>query len=173
MKQSTAENEKLYLNYDGPFTIQVISIFAKLLENVMASANVKRKLYRIFIELAQNLALYSHNRVQLSDDAEIGKGQVSIIDNPDSFKCITINRVLKDQADFLVKNCSEINNTSTDVLQLRKKSLYKSANFEDSGAHIGLIMISIYSENPIDAEIIRTNGELFIKISATINKDLS
>jgi hypothetical protein len=171
MKLSTEGDEKLYLNYDGPFTIQVISIFAKLLENVLASENVKRKLYRIFIELAQNLALYSSNRVQLAEGSEIGKGEVLITENTCNFKCTTINSVLKDQASFLMKNCSEINSTSTDLLRAKKKNLYKSANVEDTGAHIGLIMISIYSENPIGFEIIENKGKLYFKISATINKE--
>ena len=69
--------KRLYMNYDGPFIIQIISTFSKfLLENTVATEHVSKKLYRVFIELAQNVALYSSERVGLINGAFIGKGKV-------------------------------------------------------------------------------------------------
>jgi hypothetical protein len=51
--------------------------------------------------------------------------------------------------------------------------LRKLASFQDTGAHIGLIMICMYSGHPLDFEIIETeNGEKYFKIAATIHKVL-
>ncbi len=160
------------MSYDGPFIIQIISTFAKfLLENTASTALVSKKLYRVFIELAQNVALYSLERTELVSGSSIGKGQVFILGDNHTFKCLTINRILKEHAPILIQNCSEINATSMELLRNKKRDLYKVANFHDTGAHIGLIMIYIYSGNPLEFEIIeKENGDLFFKIAAIINK---
>jgi hypothetical protein len=167
------EKEKLYMNYDGPFIIQIISTFAKfLLENTVATERISKKLYRVFIELAQNVALYSFERVALINGTFIGKGKVYILENVNTFKCITINRIQKEHAAILTRNCTEINATPAEALRAKRRGLYKLANFQDTGAHIGLIMICTYSANPIEFEIIeKEEGEIYFKIAATINKN--
>lgn len=164
--------DRLYMNYEGPFIIQIIATFAKfLMDNTVGTSYISKKLYRIFIEMAQNVALYSLERVALTNGTYIGKGNVHILENGKEFKCVTVNRILKEHAEILIRNCSEINATPIDDLRERKRKLYKSANIQDTGAHIGLIMIFIYSENPLAYEIIEeTEGEIYFKIIATLSK---
>jgi hypothetical protein len=166
------DNENLYMSYDGPFIIQIIATFAKfLLENTASTAQVSKKLYRVFIELAQNVSLYSLERIDLINGSSIGKGQVTILENKNEFKCITINRIQKEHVPVLIRNCTEINATPMEVLRVKKRDLFRVAKFQDTGAHIGLIMIYIFSANPIEFEIIENkNGELYFKIAATISK---
>lgn len=163
---------RLYMNYDGPFIIQIISTFAKfVLENTVVTERVSKKLYRVFIELAQNVALYSYERIELINNTFIGKGSVYIMENKDNFECITINKILPEHATILLKNCAKINATPMSALKAKRRELYKLANVQDTGAHIGLIMIYVYSTNPIQYETIEKQGELYFKITATLNKN--
>jgi hypothetical protein len=161
------------MTYEGPFSIQIISTLAKFsMESILASEQAREKLYRVFIELAQNVALYSFHRVKTSTGSFIGKGKVCITDEEHKLRCTTINEIQKEHGSVLNTNCTEINNTTLNNLRAKKRSLRKKAEFEDTGAHIGLIMICIYSENPLSYEIINdTNSDkMYFKISATINK---
>jgi hypothetical protein len=165
--------EKLCIEYEGPFMIQVISTFAKyLLENIAITESANKKLHKVFIELAQNVALYSLDRVHLASGATIGKGKIYITENSDNYKCITINRIQQEHAGLLVHNCNEINHTPYETLRNKKKYLCKTANSKESGAHIGLIMIYMYSGNKINFRIIKkAENEVYFKITATINKN--
>ncbi len=167
------EIAKAYLNYDGPFNIQIISGLAKFLsELTIATHSERRKLYRVFIELTQNVALYSSERTPLFNASAVGKGKVYIINKKEKFKCITINKIQKEHVSTLLKNCHEINNTPTEILRVKKRELYRLSGFQETGAHIGLIMIYLYSENKLDIEIIEEEeNEIYFKIEATINKN--
>ena len=161
------------ITYEGPLSIQIISALAKFLqENINASEKVRDKLYRVFIELAQNVALYSFNRVALSNGTISGKGKVYIAENKNQLYCTTINEIQKEHGTILEANCTAINSSTKHDLRIKKNNLYKRSEFEATGAHIGLIMICIYAENPLSFEIIndKNTNKMYFKISATINK---
>ena len=165
-------SERLLLDYTGPFGIQIISGFAKFMtDNTHASEAVRKKLYSVFIELAQNVALYSAERFAMTNEINVGVGQVNISTYPGTIKCYTVNRILREHANTLVKNCQEINSSTPDILKERKLNLHKLANSQDTGAHIGLIMIYTYSGNPLSFQLIeQDDGNMYFKIMAVINK---
>jgi hypothetical protein len=165
----------IYMNYDGPLNVQIISTFAKFMsENTIAPMHVRKKLYRVFIELTQNVALYSFERVQLTTGPATGKGNIYVINKPNEFKCVTINKIQDEHAPILIENCAAINATPNNALRAKKNNLRKLAHIQDTGAHIGLIMIHMYSESPIDFEIIdKKDDGLYFKVAASISKFLS
>jgi Family of unknown function (DUF6272) len=161
------------MTYEGPFGIQIISVLAKFSQdNIDASEQAREKFYRIFIELAQNVALYSFNRVPLSNGTTIGQGKVYITEEKQEIQCVTINEIQKEHGAILDANCAEINQSNMYALRNKKRKLHRQAEFKDTGAHIGLIMISIYSGNPLQYEIINDtmNNKIYFKILATIYK---
>jgi hypothetical protein len=161
------------LTYEGPFGIQIISALAKFLrENCDASELTRVKLYKVFIELAQNVALYSLDKVKFFNNSDIGKGKVNVIEAGNNLYCTTINEIQKEHGYILNANCAEINKATKNELQIKKKKLHRLAEFEDTGAHVGLIMISFYSENPLSYEIIndKDTDKMYFKISAIIKK---
>ncbi len=161
------------ITYEGPFGIQIISVLAKFSQdNIDATDQVRGKFYKIFIELAQNVALYSFDRVVLSNGTSIGQGKVYVTEEQQKIHCTTINEIQKDHAPILDANCADINQSSIFALRTKKKKLHRQAEFKDTGAHIGLIMISIYSGNTLEYEIItdETTNKMYFKILATIHK---
>jgi hypothetical protein len=169
------DSQTKYLSYEGPFEIEVISTLAQFLrKNINASDFVRRKLYRVFIELVQNVALYSADKALLAKNKTNGKGQVYIIEEKEVFRCVTINKILKEHASVLTKNCTDINNSTHDELRAKKKKLRALIKVQDTGAHIGLIMIKTYSGCPLEFKIIedKEKDELYFYISATIKNEL-
>lgn len=161
----------LYMKYEGPFIIQIIFTFAKyLLEHTVATASVSKKLFRVFIELAQNVSFYSLDREAFVNGTFIGKGKVFIMEYETVFKCITINKIHKEHGPVLMKHCMEINASSMEILRAKKKELYKLAKFQDTSAHIGLIMLYIYSTNPVEFELFDEGEHTYFQIAALINK---
>jgi hypothetical protein len=171
--QHDSEIDNAYFYYNGPFNIQIISGIARFLsELTVALHSERKKIYRVFIELTQNVALYSYDRTPLINDTAIGKGKVYVLNLENEFKCVTINRIQPDHADVLLNYCKNINETPVNELRNKKKELYRMSNSQDSGAHIGLIMIFLYSENLLNIELIEDDDNIkYIKIVATINKN--
>ena len=161
------------MTYEGPFGIQIISGLAKFSQdNIDASEQVREKFYKIFIELTQNVALYSFDRVALSNGASIGQGKVYVTEEQQEIHCATINEIQKEHGPILDANCTDINQSNLYALRTKKKKLHRQAEFKDTGAHIGLIMISIYSGNTLQYEIINDEmtHKMYFKILATIYK---
>ena len=153
--------------------MRIISTLAKYItRDVLAPGVSKMRFYRVFIELTQNVALYSDERHLLPDVTSIGSGYIFIQSNKTFFKCTTINRIRAEHQQILIDNCSKINDSSEDELKIRKERLRKESLFRETGAHIGLITVCLRSCNPLDSEIIHDNetGSKYFSITTTINK---
>lgn len=143
-----------------------------MVENINSTYATRMKLYRVYIELAQNVFLYSAERANHQNNYETGVGSLIVKESDSVYTCTTLNKILGIHADILSYNCSNINVCSEDELKKKKTVLRKSSKFHELGAHIGLIMIKLYSGNPLQFQIIDDNNlnTKFFEISATINK---
>ena len=132
----------------------------------------KMRLYRVLIELSQNVALYSNNRLQIPNQSTLGVGSVKITSNNDYYKCQTLNKILPEHQDILIKNCSEINNSSEIELKKKKVILRNESPLRDNCAHIGLITLYLYSGNPLEFNVLNDSESksLYFSINVTVNK---
>jgi hypothetical protein len=165
------DNNGLYLSFFGPFCLPVISSMVQHLNaNLIADIQSKSKLYKIMIELAQNVALYSVDRAEMPGNGQVGVGTLKIKNDGDYITCTTINKIDVGHASILLENCSLINNS--DELQLRKKKadLRKMSTIQDTGAHIGLIVISLTSGLPLEYDVYQKDTNHFFSITASISK---
>lgn len=164
--------EKNFLTYSGPFSMRIISGIGKfLMDNLEAPEIVKIRAYKVFIELTQNVALYSSKRLKHANNTSIGEGFLSITEDDGNIKLVTKNNILPEHKSILINNCNSINQSTENQLKEKKHLLRREASFSESGAHIGLITISLISHNPIHFEFeINNKTESFI-ISSLINKE--
>lgn len=168
------ENQKNSLMiYKGAFTVNLISILGnqiKLLPEI--DLRIVQKLFRIFMELTQNVSYYSAEVVNVKSGVSCGNGWVTIQDFEDYMRVTTGNRIKPEHHEPLIKYCNEIN--SYDNLQLRKlkRDIRSQALERDTGAQIGLIQTSIISMNKLDFQIISDHAENdFFIISTKTSKD--
>ncbi len=161
--------KKIVFSYEGPFNMRIISSLGKYLaEYLDASFETRMSLYRVFIEICQNVALYSVDRVKQELDNTIGVGKVTIETDGKNFYCSTTNKILPEHADTLKNYCQQINEASINDLIKLKEKLRRESSIKDNGAHIGLISIRLFSKNPLTVEINQENNNIYFTISSMI-----
>lgn len=167
---ANAVNKKIVFSYEGPFNMRIISSLGKYLaEYLDASFETRMSLYRVFIEISQNVALYSEDRVKQELENTVGVGKVIIETDGKSYYCSTNNRIRPEHVDILVNYCQQINEATTNDLIKLKEKLRRESSIKDNGAHIGLISIRLFSKNILDVSITRENNNTYFTISSTIS----
>jgi hypothetical protein len=162
------------LIYKGAFTVNLISILGnqiRLFPEI--DFKIVQKLFRIFMELTQNVSYYAAEIIDVKSGVSCGSGWVSVQNFDDYLKISTGNRIKPEHGPKLISYCEEIN--SFDDLQLRKlkRDIRSQALDRDTGAQIGLIQTSIISGNKLSFEIVPDSNEgPFFIISTKTSKEI-
>jgi len=161
------------ISYSGAFDGAVLSAFAKKVESdLSADPKLNKKIFKIFVELAQNIALYSSDKVITDDKTNFnGFGIFIIREYVDKFQLISGNMAFKEDAKIASEKCVKINNLSRDELRDYKRELRKRPVGQKGGGNIGLVQIVLTANNYIENEIIEVdNHHSFLIFSVEINK---
>jgi len=102
----------LTISFSGTFDGGVLSAFAKQVENDLSpSPQLNKKIFKIFVELAQNIAMYSSDKVMTDDQSNFnGYGIFIIKEYVDKFNLIAANMAFKEDAKIALEKCDVINN---------------------------------------------------------------
>jgi hypothetical protein len=142
---------KALLSYRGPFYIELISVFGSNVRNYTSEFNnANKRLFRIFIELAQNVSYYSEDYHLVNNENRIGVGELNLVEHESHFTFTTKNLVKKSDSKILIDRCNLIN--SSDQMELRKIKREQRLNSpgEKFGARIGLIQAVMLSQNKLE-----------------------
>ena len=161
------------LMFKGAFTVNLISILGNHLRLLINyDSKTFQKVFKIFIELTQNVYYYSVETTDLGDGIHGGSGWVSVQESADSFRITTGNKIHSEDAPKLVQYCNEINSLNDEEHRKLKRDTRSQAMVRDTGAHIGLIQTSIVSANKLAFSITENDNHGEFVLSATIQKDL-
>lgn len=170
--------DKQYINrtiikYQGIFSIDVLTFLGKQIKLLLAkSPSIAIKVYKIFIELAQNISYYSAEiKTDLHGDGN-GFGSICLQDHGKNFKLVAENLVYHSDGVKLTELCSEARDLPLEELRLLKRIKRREIIEFDDGTHIGLIHVGLLAENKIDFEIepIDENYSYFT-LTVDIDKD--
>jgi hypothetical protein len=165
---------KNVLSYHGPVNISLVSFLANYMKDVViAEQAVIKRLFKVFIELTQNISYYSAimNEIKADETSRKGIGWFYIDENDTNFTIATGNLIKKEHGSVLQRNCDEINMLDEDALRELKRKTRSQAAIRDVGAHIGLIHTGLISGNPLDVEISPVDEDhSFFRISVKIDK---
>jgi len=158
--------------YHGMINIDLISFISNFMkQQINADSIIIGKIYKVFIELTQNVSYYSAEQFDGNRTFGSGVGWFRIDEKEDNFIISTGNRILKEHAPVLLKNSSEINSLHEDDLRDLKRKTRSQAGIKDIGAHIGLIQTGLITGNPISIDIKPVDDIYsFFTISALVNK---
>jgi hypothetical protein len=158
--------------YHGTINIDLISFTSNFMKQQMNTTNVIiGKIYKVFIELTQNVSYYSADQNDISRAFGSGKGWFKIDEDVDSFVITTGNKILKEHGNILIKNSSEINTLNEEDLRELKRKTRSQAGIKDIGAHIGLIQTGLITSNHINVKVEAIdNTYSYFTISAKVNK---
>jgi hypothetical protein len=160
------------LTYLGPITVNLVSFLGNYIKSFIDyDTKVLVKLFKIYIELTQNVSYYSAETKEVKNGVNCGIGWFTVQEFDDSFRITTGNMILKTDAQKLTQYCNEINVLNEEELRELKRKTRAQAMVRDVGAHIGLIQTSLTSGSKLDFSIDPINrSHSFFTISTQVIK---
>ena len=163
-------NPGVKIAYKGPFSIQALSFFGNYIKTFQIENQIsKTRLFKVFLELAQNVSYYSAEKCDLEDNPSIGIGVFTLKEYDQYFIITTRNKVNRDDVQVLIDNCVKINEMNQAELRNLKSLKMKNRKEHENSAHVGLIQLSLLSLNKLEHHFDST-AEHF-EISVKINKN--
>lgn len=166
----------LTVSYSGAFDGAVLSAFANKVEsNLSKDIRLNKKIFKIFVELGQNIALYASDKIVTEDQSSFnGFGIFLIKEFPDKFQLISGNMAFKEDAKIATDKCAKIAGMSRADLREYKRELRKQPAGQKGGGNIGLIQIVLTANNDVDYQLIEVDRlHSFVIFSIDISKDSS
>ena len=169
---SDLHDQNIIISYRGAFDSSVLSVLAQNLENSIPSdIKASKKVFRIFIELAQNISFYSTEKLRLGESDQTGVGILIVKEYHDHFMFATGNMAKKDVVPHLLEHSKKINTLDRESLREYKRQRRGMPHSEKGGANIGLIQVALMSENPIMLQAQPFDDEnTFLMIGARVDK---
>jgi hypothetical protein len=168
----------IVLDFQGAISQDMVVGMAELLKNKSSqdfgrSSNVK-KLFSVFIEMAQNIAIYSAERVYLDDyHGDVGAGIIVVTEENNNYTVTSGNLVKNNSIGKIIEHCQTINRMEKGELRKFYKSQIKSSRERGKkGAGVGLIDIARKSGNTIRYGVTQVDDiNSFLVLSVKIHKD--
>ncbi len=169
----TNQNKNTIVFFKGSFSQEILHELAKSLKNRLADNEEKRiskRIFAIFIELAQNIYHYSEEKINI-EEKKMGDGIIHIFTDKDCYIIQSGNVIEKTKQQVVVDKIEMINSKSLDELKQLKKEIIKRKRTRE-GAGFGLIEIALKSHTKIVCDFIEIDKtKNFIKIETKIVKE--
>lgn len=164
-------SKDIQISYKGPFDKYILHIIGTYIKQAIRDDEaVSKKLFKIFVELAQNIGYYSAETTKLGDE-KTGVGTVVISEFDDRYEFMTGNSVRKKDIIAIIEKCEIINSLDRESLRKYKREQRNQPQSSHGGAHIGLIQVALTSANPLDFEVTPIDEDTsFFAITVTVRK---
>lgn len=162
----------ILMSYNGPFDSQVLSMFGQNIQHsISENKKLNKTIFKVFIELAQNVSYYSEEKEQTQKGEPAGVGTFIIQSFEDYYLFILGNPINKKHKDILSDKCTKINSLDRNQLREYKRELRNLPQGERGTGNIGLIQAALLSRNSLDFRFLNINEEhSFYIIAVKINK---
>lgn len=159
-------------SFKGPISIDVIVYFTNYMKHILQSnQRTFMKIYKIFIEVTQNISFYSADVYQPDANTKEGIGEFQLRLHGDTYYLVARNLVTKEDGVKLNSKCEYINSLDMEGVRNLKRKTRVQTDIQDKGAHIGLMHISLLSKSKLEFDILDIDEQYsFFAISVAINK---
>ncbi len=160
------------ISYVGSFDASVLAAFAKRLEKAPEeNSTLNKKIFKIFVELGQNIAQYSSDKIRTKRETTFkGNGIIIIKEYKNKFTLYTGNFSSPENANIAHDKCEKINSLEYDELRNYKRELRRKPS-PNGGGNIGLVQVVLIAKNKLNCQIKKITPEnYFIMFSIDINK---
>ena len=161
------------ISYNGPFDAQVLSIIAENIEYSLSNnPRVSKKLFKVFIELAQNISYYSSEKQQNDEGKLFGVGILMLREFDDHYSFSTGNMILKEEILPVVQKCETINILDRQKLRQYKRKLRSMPSGTRGGGNIGLVQVALTVDHPLEFSVLPVNNDnSFFIVNVRVNKN--
>ncbi|WP_299452146.1 SiaB family protein kinase [uncultured Microscilla sp.] len=146
------------ITYKGPITHELIAKIKGYIQRTFKKTKAHYKLLAIFIELAQNVIVYSEEQNTFIGNESVGT--LIIDERDDCYLLITGNTVSNSSVETLLERCEYINSLDRDGLRKFKRDLRKKdKDQKNKRAGIGLVQMALLSGHGLQVIAERINDE--------------
>ncbi len=152
--------DDVLLSYKGPLTDVLLSEFSQDIREKLQEEDSKvgKKVFAIFMELAQNVLYYSKEVNMFGNRDRVGT--LVIVNTGEYYQLMTGNLVHKKIVPELIEKCDKINSFDRDELREYKRELRNAPKSEESkGAGIGLVQVALTSGNRVEMKVKEYSNE--------------
>jgi len=166
---SKLSDKHIHLTYKGPFPLDIVSSLGELIRSLPINDPLTQsRLFKSFIEVAQNISLYSAERITLQNGIQSGLGTLKIEEDNIYFRIIAKNKIDKLFFEKLNVYCNQISNLSLEELRALKILNIKNKKETENSAHLGFIYITLLTLNNIEFKIDTKHSSF--KLIVKVNK---
>jgi len=157
------------LFYKGVFNSKVLSILGRYVIQVIDNGSIiSESLFKIFIELSQNISFYSGEKSQGESKEGSGIISISYIDN--SYHILTGNIISNTDMKKLTDKLNLIGSLDYQGLRDLKRQQRNLERGNKGTANVGLIQVALNSKNPLNYHFDRINdGYSFYSLLVIVN----
>ncbi len=164
----------IVIYYRGPFTKHILAEISKdIREKIKINMPSGKKVFSIFIELAQNISLYSAERNQYGEGENLpGNGTFVITETDNNYTLTSANLIRNEVSSKIMDKCTMINSSDKNELRNMKKELRKLPHTSGrDGANIGLVDIALKANNQLNTNTYKLNDQhSFFSLSVEVSK---
>ena len=168
-------NQNILVSYKGPIDERIMTVIGEniLLVTNEGSDKAKNKIFKVFMELAQNVWLYSAECCKLESGKSVGMGTLVVGEFGDYYTFVTGNVVHNTDIVPVIGKCETINSLDRESLREYRREQRRLANEgKPNSGNIGLIQVALTAESPLDIELTPVNDdESFFSLAVKISKD--
>ncbi len=164
-------DQHIQVSYKGPFDRNILADLGNYIKIIIGkNPKASKRLFKIFIELAQNIAYYSAERNNISGK-DAGVGTIVIGEFENYYAFMTGNVVSNEDIGHVIEKCKIINTLDRDGLRKYKRELHSQPQGTHGAGHIGLIQVAITSANPLEFKVSKiSESDSFFALTVRIEK---
>lgn len=169
------KDHKVLVSFKGAISQEVLSEFGSMIRSSLSAETNTKKIFAVFIELAQNIVHYSSERQTMFGSAsQVGIGIIILREKLDHFSLSAGNFISNDTVEKVKLKCEKVNSMNKDELKAYYQEQIKSPRKTESskGAGLGLIDIARKADGPIECTIDPIdNSNSFLTLSVIFKKE--
>lgn len=165
--------DNVCISYTGLFDSEILTVLAQGIEGTLSDNDkVNKKVFKIFLELAQNISQYSYEREINSSGESMGVGTMLIREFDDYYQFSTGNKTTMESIVPVLEKCDNINSMTRDKLREYRRLQRNMPASAKGGGNIGLIQVALTADNPIEYGLVKCeDNNYFYIVSVKINKN--
>lgn len=150
--------KNIIFSFKGVITQEILADLGEIIKNHISDFKyrplVVKRVFSIFIEVAQNILHHSAEKVTLGPHGERGSGIVMVVEHDHYFEIVSGNLISNSSSKSIEESCKLIHSLDKKALREAFRQKINSPVGEGAkGAGLGLLEIARKSENKVDFKI--------------------
>ncbi len=166
---------KTIIFYKGVFDDQILNRIGNFMRGGgLNNGKAEKRLFAIFIELAQNISYYSLEKPFIGAQPDpYGIGEIMLHETTNYFELVSRNLAPASSVKKLTERCQNIQQMEREQLRTYKKTLRSEPRREgQKGGNIGLVQIALKADYPIEVQFEKKDEHAFwYQMKVKINKN--